>query len=67
MKQQILEKPKSYREQLEAMNVKSDLDITNKNRQMFANAITALHRDGDKHFSIIKDLDGITIRVWRLK
>jgi hypothetical protein len=67
MKQQVLEKQKTYVEQLDEIPFMGQLDITDKNRQMFANTITALHRDTDKQFIIRRDKITSHIIIWRLK
>ena len=62
-----IEMPKTYLEQLEELMIGDSILITEVKRQVWANHISAMHRDTNKQFTIRTNRDNKEIRVWRLK
>lgn len=65
---ETIQMPKSKTEQLNELEVSGNIPIPSDERQKWANAVTILHRDTIKQFTIRTDRDeNKQTRVWRLK
>ena len=66
---QTIEMPKTCRESLDELEIGGSILIDsdkNYNRSVWANAITAVHRDTHKQFTIRTNRETKEVRVWRL-
>jgi hypothetical protein len=64
---QIAEMPKTYRERLIELEKGDSILIEPNKRHVWANNITAVHRDTESQYTIRTHPDTKEIRVWRLK
>lgn len=62
---QTIEMPKTLRERLDELEIGGNILIDADSRGVWANTITALHRDGHKQFTIRTQPETNEIRVWR--
>jgi len=58
--------PKTYREQLDELEIGESLPIEESKRVAWANTITAMHRDTFKQFTIRTNRVTREVSIWRL-
>lgn len=62
-----IEVPKTYKAQIDEMEIGDSFPINKEKRDSYANVISAFHRDTNRRYRIVTDRDTLETKVWRLE